>query len=157
MNGCCNCNRNPIIEAVYVDESYSDIELPKYQTEESAGMDIRSGENYTLSVGEMKLIKTGIKLNIESGWEIQVRSRSGLAGKYGIFVANSPGTVDCDYTGPCNVILFNCGKKPFEVKRGDRIAQLVVAKAYQSKVKLVNEFSRTTKRGEDGFGSTGVK
>lgn len=147
----------PRIEAIYVSDEFSDIELPKYETAGAAGMDIRSAENVTIWPGQIKMAKTGIRLNIEDGWEIQVRSRSGLAAKHGVFVANSPGTVDCDYTGPCNVILINTGDEAFRVKRGDRIAQLVVAKAYQAKIELVESFSKETERGDGGFGSTGVQ
>ena len=131
---------------------------PSYQTYGSAGADVfplmGNGESYALKPGERKLFKTGIKMEIPTGYEIQVRPRSGLALKHGISVLNSPGTIDSDYTGFIGVILFNNSDEPFYVKQGDRIAQAVL-----NKVSLIEwdekELLVLTKRGEGGFGHTG--
>lgn len=140
-----------------INESYND--LPKYETENSAGMDVRAhletGE-ITIEPGERALIKTGLKLEIPSGYECQVRPRSGLAYKHGITVLNSPGTIDADYRGDVGVILINHGTSNFVVTDGERIGQIVFAK-YERAEWEVAENLETTERGEGGFGSTGVK
>jgi dUTP pyrophosphatase len=102
--------------------------LPQYETGGSAGLDVRSAENVTIAPGSSQLIKTGLFIEIPYGYEIQVRPRSGLALKHGITVLNSPGTIDSDYRGEIGVILINHGQSAFEIKSGDRIAQLVMAK-----------------------------
>ena len=129
--------------------------LPGYATEQASGVDLMAAEDAVIQPGTVKMIKTGLFVAIPEGWEIQIRSRSGLALKKQIVVLNSPGTVDADYRGPMNVILFNGGKCDFEVKTGDRIAQAVlcpVAKIFWNPVSTLNE----TKRNNGGFGSTGV-
>ena len=105
--------------------------LPVYSTEQSSGVDLMSAEDVVVQPSEVKMIRTGLKVAIPAGWEIQIRSRSGLALKKQVVVLNSPGTVDADYRGPMNVILFNGGKYDFEVKTGDRIAQAVLCPVYK--------------------------
>lgn len=133
-----------------------DIPLPQYMTEGSAGMDLAANvtENTYLEPGEFKVIPCGIRLELPMGFEAQVRPRSGLAAKNGITVLNSPGTIDSDYRGEIKVILINHGKNKFEIKRGDRIAQLVISKV--EKVEIVQNHLHETGRGESGFGHTGV-
>ena len=130
---------------------------PEYQTEASAGMDIRAFINNPIDInpGEFKLISTGINIKILPGFEIQVRPRSGLALKKGITVLNSPGTIDSDYRGEIGVILINHSNQTFKVKSGDRIAQLVISKHEKIIWKNVNEIDSSI-RGEGGFGSTGT-
>lgn len=134
-----------------------DIELPAYQSNAAAGMDVRAAvkETLTLLPGQIALVPTGLKIAVPMGFEVQVRPRSGLALKHGIIVVNSPGTIDADYRGPVGIILGNLGKEPLEIKRGDRIAQLVVAAVSHCEIKEVGELS-STERGAGGFGSTGV-
>lgn len=131
-----------------------DLPLPQYQSEGAAGMDVCSAIDVTLAPGGGVMIPTGWSVEVPAGYEIQVRSRSGLA-KQGIFVTNSPGTVDSDYRGEICVLLSNLDiARSFKVKRGDRIAQLVLNEVPRFAVKEVQELSDTT-RGEGGFGSTG--
>jgi dUTP pyrophosphatase len=132
----------------------SDNALPQYETNGSAGLDVRSAENGLLKPGEFKLITTGICVEIPYGYEIQVRPRSGLAKNYGVTVLNSPGTIDADYRGEIGVILINHGQYDFEVKSGDRIAQLVLCPIERINWMAVGSIGGT-KRGDKGFGSTG--
>lgn len=129
--------------------------LPKYETPGSSGMDVFSAVDATIQPGRHGLIPTGLALEIPPGYEAQVRPRSGLASNQGIGVLNSPGTIDSDYRGEVKVVLFNLGKKPFRVKRGDRIAQLVFTRVVQAQVEPVDQLS-PTQRGEGGFGHTGL-
>ena len=105
-------------------------ELPKFATEDSAGMDLRANlmEEITINPGQRRLVSTGIKMAIPQGYEAQIRPRSGLAIKYGVTVLNSPGTIDADYRGDVGVILINLGQNHFSIKPGDRIAQMVITK-----------------------------
>ncbi len=128
--------------------------IPAYQTELSAGFDLHSIEDYIIKPMERKLIKTGLAFEIEPGYEVQIRPRSGLAFKHGITVLNSPGTIDADYRGEIMVLLINLGSEEFEIKKGERIAQAVIAPVVQAEFEEVNELSET-KRGKGGFGSTG--
>ena len=128
--------------------------IPAYQSELAAGFDLHSIEDYILKPGDRKLIKTGLAFEIEKGYEVQIRSRSGLAFKYGITVLNSPGTIDADYRGEIMVLLINLGSEEFEIKKGDRIAQGVVAPVVQATFIETDKLS-DTKRGSGGFGSTG--
>ena len=128
--------------------------IPAYQSELAAGMDLHSVEESILKPGKRKLIKTGLAFEIEAGYEVQIRPRSGLAFKHGITVLNSPGTIDADYRGEIMVLLINLGSEDFEIKKGERIAQAVIAPVVQAEVLEVRELSET-KRGEKGFGSTG--
>lgn len=130
--------------------------LPAYETGGSSGLDIRANEDSTIEAGSWKMVGTGLFPEIQQGFEIQVRSRSGLAAGNGIFVLNSPGTVDSDYRGEIKVILANMSKDNFTIKKGDRIAQIVICPVIQAKVSKVEEVSNT-QRGSGGFGSTGTK
>ncbi len=134
----------------------SDLPLPKYETKGSAGMDLLAAidENITIKPGEIKLVKTGISIALEEGFEAQVRPRSGLALKNGVTVLNAPGTVDSDYRGEVCVILINHSQVDFVITRGMRIAQMVIAKYEQAKIKEVLDLDETI-RGSGGFGSTG--
>ncbi len=141
-----------------VSNDFNDIPLPHYATEGSAGMDIRAAVETEIVIksGEVKLIPTNLKMEIPAGYEIQVRPRSGLALKHGIGLLNSPGTIDSDYRGEVGIIMNNFSDKDFVIKRGDRIAQLVLTKYYSAKIIETNELSES-KRGEGGFGHTGEK
>jgi dUTP pyrophosphatase len=132
--------------------------LPAYETAGSAGMDLRAavaeGAPLTLGPGARALVPTGLKMALEPGWEAQVRPRSGLALKHGITCLNTPGTIDSDYRGEVGVILVNLGQEPFVIRRGERIAQMVIAPVAQVTVKEVEALDET-ERGGGGFGSTG--
>ncbi|WP_396179068.1 dUTP diphosphatase [Flavobacterium sp.] len=132
--------------------------LPNYESIASAGMDLRANltESVTLNQLERAIIKTGIFIELPTGFEAQVRPRSGLAAKKGITVLNAPGTVDADYRGEIGVILVNLSNETFVVENGERIAQLIIAKHERAEWIEVQELSETS-RGEGGFGSTGVK
>lgn len=129
--------------------------LPSYATEHSAGLDVVSAEDVILAPGQRLPVATGFAIAIPHGYEVQVRPRSGLALKHGITLANAPGTIDADYRGELKVLLVNLGSDAFEVKRGDRIAQLIPAKVQRAIFAEVDELDDTI-RGERGFGSTGV-
>ncbi|UDF03517.1 dUTP diphosphatase [Asticcacaulis sp. AND118] len=132
--------------------------LPAYETEGSAGLDLRAaiaeGEVLTLKPLGRALVPTGLKVAVPLGFEVQVRPRSGLALKFGITCLNSPGTVDSDYRGEVGVILVNLGSEDFEIRRGDRIAQMVVARHARIDWEVVESLDDTA-RGAGGFGSTG--
>jgi len=132
--------------------------LPAYETTGSAGMDLRAAlpefEPVILAPGERKLIPTGLKIALEPGYEAQVRPRSGLALKHGVTCLNSPGTIDSDYRGEVGVILINHGQIAFEINRGERIAQMVIAPYAQAVMAEVEALDETA-RGAGGFGSTG--
>ncbi|HBD94434.1 MAG: deoxyuridine 5'-triphosphate nucleotidohydrolase [Spirochaetes bacterium GWF1_31_7] len=129
--------------------------IPVKASIEAAGYDIYSGENTILEPGEYKAISTGFSLEMHSGMEAQVRPRSGLALKHGVTVLNSPGTIDSDYRGEVKIILINHSKNPFEIKIGERIAQLVFSKIMNICLIQTNSLAQT-KRGDGGFGSTGI-
>lgn len=130
------------------------LDLPAYATAGAAGMDAISAEDVTIAPGGRHAVATGLALAIPHGFEIQVRPRSGLALKHGISVPNSPGTIDSDYRGEVKVILINHGNEPFVIRRGDRVAQLVLAPVTRAGWVEVAELDETA-RGEGGFGSTG--
>ena len=138
-------------------DNYEGLELPAYETAQSAGMDLRAAvtEDVTIPPGEWRLIPVGIAIALPAGFEAQVRPRSGLAAKHGISCVNPPGTIDADYRGELKVNLINHGKVDFNVKRGDRIAQMIIAPVTQA-VWQVAETLDETERGTGGFGSTGV-
>jgi dUTP pyrophosphatase len=137
-----------------------EFDLPFYATEGAAGADIRASipekKSLTIKPGERVLIPTGLQMEIPFGYEIQVRPRSGLSLKSSLMVVNSPGTIDCDYRGEVNIILGNFGTTDYVVEHGLRIAQLVIAPVIQVKYTKTSSLGET-KRGEGGFGSTGVK
>ena len=138
-------------------ENSQGLALPKYETNGSAGMDLIASidEDIIIKSGEIKLIKTGIAIALEKGFEAQIRPRSGLALKNGITVLNTPGTIDSDYRGEICVILINHSKLDFVVSRGMRIAQMIIAKYEQAEIIAVENLDETV-RGSSGFGSTGV-
>ena len=128
--------------------------LPAYASSEAVGLDVRAAEDLTLQPGERHAVATGFAIAIPHGYEVQVRPRSGLAFRHGITCLNTPGTIDSDYRGEVKVILVNLGSEPFEIRRGERIAQLVpapVLRAHFSEAEVLAE----TARGSGGFGSTG--
>ena len=133
-------------------------ELPKYETIGSAGLDLRSNEEYIISIHpfDRKLIHTGIHIELPQGYEAQIRPRSGLALKKGITVLNSPGTIDSDYRGEIGVILYNSSNEPAVVEPGERIAQMVIEK--YERVELIDvNYLNETDRGDGGYGHTGTK
>ncbi|MCC9042055.1 dUTP diphosphatase [Myroides sp. M-43] len=132
--------------------------LPNYETNQSAGMDLRANieEPITLNSLERAIVPTGLFIELPEGYEAQIRPRSGLAAKKGITLLNSPGTIDADYRGEIGVILVNLSKEPFVIENGERIAQMVIAKFEQIQWAPVEVLSET-ERGAGGFGSTGVK
>ena len=131
--------------------------LPKYETLFSAGMDLRANlkESIILKPLQRKVIKTGLFISLPKGYEAQIRPRSGLAIKKGITVLNSPGTIDADYRGEIGVILINFSNSDFDIKSGDRIAQMVIAKYQTISWKLTDSLDNPL-RGDKGFGSTGI-
>jgi dUTP pyrophosphatase len=128
--------------------------LPSYASEHAAGLDVVAAESLTLVPGERRAVATGFAIAIPHGYEVQVRPRSGLALKHGISVLNTPGTIDSDYRGEVKVILANLGADPFEIARGERIAQLVPAPVLHAGFAEVDDLDSTA-RGAGGFGSTG--
>ena len=130
---------------------------PSYQSSGSSGMDVRAhlSESLVIKPGRSVLVPTGLYLEIPSGYEVQVRSRSGLALKNGIIVLNSPGTIDSDYRGEIKIILMNLSDKDFIIRDQDRIAQLVLSRYEKAELQASDELS-DTERGCGGFGSTGV-
>ncbi len=135
-------------------KNISDNPMPCYKNPGDAGMDIYSNEDMRISPFNWKLISTGIYLEIPEGYEVQVRSRSGLALKWGITVLNSPGTIDSGYRGEVGVILRNHDYRSYTVKKGDRIAQLVMAAVVTADIEEITELTNT-ERSDGGFGSTG--
>jgi len=138
-------------------EGCEDLSLPISASKFSSGVDLVSAvsADTVLKPGKIKLISTGIKIMIPEGYEGQIRPRSGLALKHGITVLNTPGTIDSDYRGIVRVILINLGEEDFNIQRGDRIAQLVIQKIYFPNFKIVETLNKT-KRGEGGFGHSGI-
>lgn len=140
-----------------LDDKFADIPLPEYSTPGSSGLDARAAldEETVIEPGKIALVPTSLAIAIPEGYECQVRSRSGLAAKHGIFALNAPGTVDSDYRGEIKIILANFGDKDFTIRRGDRIAQLAFAKYEKINWEPVESLPGT-QRGEGGFGSTGI-
>jgi dUTP pyrophosphatase len=135
-----------------------DLPLPEYESEGSSGMDIRAAvkEPVLLKPGEIRLIPTGLSVSVPSGFEAQMRPRSGLALHHGIGMVNAPGTIDSDYRGEIGIIMINWGNEPFTIRRGDRIAQMIISKVYRAELSEVDALD-TTYRGQGGFGHTGVE
>jgi len=134
------------------------LNLPAYATDLSAGMDLEAAidTDIILNPGERVLVATGLSIALTAGFEAQIRPRSGLTYKHGVTVLNSPGTIDADYRGEIKVILTNLGTEPFTITRGERIAQMVIAKHEQVSWNIVADLDET-ERGEGGFGSTGTQ
>jgi dUTP pyrophosphatase len=146
----------PMTIAVQREPGTEDIPLPEYHTEGSAGMDLSAAvcEPLVIPPGGFHLVPTGLRIALPPGFEGQVRPRSGLALRHGIGILNAPGTIDSDYRGPVGVLLCNLGPAPFTVHRGDRIAQLVIARVERAEWRVVEDLEATS-RGEGGFGHTG--
>jgi len=134
---------------------HPDAKLPEYKTDGAAGADLHSIEDVTIHPGRAILARTGISIELESGFEAQIRPRSGLAVNKGVTVLNSPGTIDSDYRDEIRVLLILLGNIPVTLPAGSRIAQIVVAPVVRSEFQIVDELS-TTARGKGGFGSTGM-
>ena len=134
-----------------------DLPLPSYQSGGSSGLDLRAAvaEEVTLRPGELMLIPTGLSISLPKGYEAQIRPRSGLALRYGLGLINSPGTIDADYRGEVGVIAINWGRKPLTIRRGERIAQVVISKVSRARVEEVDELD-ATERGKGGFGHSGI-
>jgi dUTP pyrophosphatase len=145
------------IQIMRTDPAFADLPLPVYATSGAAGMDICAAvhEPLELPPGGIVVVPTALAIALPPGYECQVRSRSGLAARYGVFALNSPGTIDSDYRGEIRIILANFGKEPFWICRGDRIAQLVVTRYERVCWEVVEQLPEST-RGEAGFGSTGI-
>ena len=146
------------LEVKILDNGFG-LPLPKYETEGAAGLDLfaatKEDTKIIITPRKAEMIPTGIAISVPSGYEAQIRPRSGLAAKNGITVLNSPGTIDSDYRGEILVMLINHSNKDFEILRGMRIAQMVISKIEQFNLISVDELD-TTDRGKDGFGSTGI-
>jgi dUTP pyrophosphatase len=138
-------------------EGCEDLPVPRYATNGSSGMDLTADveADVVLKPGDIKLISAGIYISMPEGYEAEVRPRSGLALKHGISLVNTPGTIDSDYRGLINIIMINHGKEPFTVKRGDRIAQMVIKEIVKADVEVTLELDDTV-RSHGGFGHTGV-
>lgn len=143
---------------VYVEQTDSGktLPLPKYMSTDAAGMDLYAclEDDVLLEKGKIKLIPTGIKIALPSGYEAQIRPRSGLALKHGISLVNTPGTIDADYRGEIKVIMINFGEEDFPIKHGERIAQMVINKIEQVDLQVIETLEETN-RGSGGFGHTG--
>jgi dUTP diphosphatase len=135
-----------------------DIALPSYESDGASGLDLRAAVegDLTLHPGDITLVPTGLTISLPVGYEAQIRPRSGLALKHGVGMVNSPGTIDSDYRGEIGLVLINWSRAPFVIKRGDRIAQMVVTRVSRAEVVEVDRLE-TTARGEGGFGHSGVK
>lgn len=146
-----------IILKVKKTEDALDLPLPRYMSAGAAGMDIyaKVASETIIKKGDIKLIETGIMIEVPDGYEVQVRPRSGLALNHGITLLNTPGTIDSDYRGEIKVILINLGHENFIIKRGLRIAQMIISKIEKPTIIEVNELSKTI-RGNGGFGHTGI-
>ena len=138
-------------------EGQEDLALPSYETAGSSGMDLRAAvrEKTVLNPGDIMLIPTGLAVAVPQGFEAQIRPRSGLALNHGIGMVNAPGTIDSDYRGEIRLILINWGQDPFEIKRGDRIAQMVVTRVSRAELVETKDLEQTS-RGSGGFGHSGV-
>ena len=151
-------NSSPVIKIVRLHpDTDADIPLPRYMTPKSAGMDICAATetDLMLEAGAIALIPTGFAIAVPEGFEAQIRPRSGLAVKHGIGIINSPGTIDSDYRGEVKIAVINLGEKNYTFRRGDRIAQMVVKRVYQARLKVVEQLDETA-RNTGGFGHTGL-
>lgn len=140
--------------SIRIKKLHDDAVVPAYQTEEAAGFDLHSVDDYTLKSGQRALVETGLAMALPRGYELQVRPRSGLAFKHGVTVLNSPGTIDSDYRGEVKVLVVNLGDEEFVIQKGERIAQAVLKAVIQASFDEVAELDETL-RGAGGFGSTG--
>lgn len=158
MSTSTNINIEKIKIRILRERGCEDLPLPKAASLFASGIDLFSAERDTIEIkpNERKLISTGIRIALPIGYEAQIRPRSGLAYKYGITILNTPGTIDSDYRGVIKVIIINHGSGDFFVNRGDRIAQMVIQKVIQPILIETNELDNT-KRGDGGFGHTGIE
>lgn len=145
-----------VVKVTRLEES-RDLALPSYESEGSSGMDIRAlvDDPVLLKPGDIRFVRTGLMISVPLGYEAQIRPRSGLALHHGIGMVNSPGTIDSDYRGEIGIILINWGPRSYTIQRGDRIAQMIIAKVYRGDLVEVPDLD-TTARGEGGFGHTGL-
>ena len=152
---CSRCEESLILPMRRVGDT-GDLPLPRYMSKDAAGMDLYAAVavDEELLPGERKLIPTGIALALPPGWEAQIRPRSGLALKYGVTLLNAPGTIDADYRGEISLIMMNHGTDPFRIRRGDRVAQMVIHRVCPVVWKEQDDLE-STGRGEGGFGHTG--
>ena len=141
---------------IFVRRLCPEIPLPAYATKDSAGMDLRAASDVQILPGRTALVPTGLAVALPPGYEAHIRPRSGLAARYGISIPNAPGTIDSDYRGEISVILINLGSQPFDVHRGDRIAQMVIAPVVQAVWEEVETLDETD-RGDGGFGHTQIR
>ncbi len=141
---------------VRVEPEGKGLDLPRYQTEHAAGMDLLAAvaSDLVLEPGARALVPTGISIALPPGYEAQVRPRSGLALKHGLTLLNSPGTIDADYRGPISLVLVNHGTEPVCIARGERMAQMVIARVERAELEMVSDLP-TSRRGPGGFGHTG--
>jgi len=150
---------NPVLSIIRLPHA-TNLELPSYESAQAAGMDLRAAIDedtpLVISPGERVLVPTGLIIELPDSHEGQIRPRSGLAFKHGVSVLNSPGTIDADYRGEVKILLINHGQEPFEVTRGMRIAQMIVAPVVQVEIRETSSLS-DTERGVSGYGSTGTK
>ncbi|MFH1458855.1 MAG: dUTP diphosphatase [Candidatus Omnitrophota bacterium] len=146
-----------VIVKIRKKENCDDLPLPSYMSDGSSGMDLYADIDSEIIIkpGQIKLVSAGIYLSLPQGFEAQIRPRSGLAIKHGIGIVNSPGTIDADYRGLINIILINFGQDPYVIKRGARIAQMIISRVTQAELEVVNELDKTA-RNTGGFGHTGV-
>lgn len=149
---------NSIVIKIKRVQDNKDLPLPAYKSEGSSGMDITAcvKQPVLLKPGEIRLIPSGLAVSVPPGYEAQVRPRSGLSLHHGIGLVNSPGTIDSDYRGEIGIILINWGTEPFTIKKGDRIAQMIISKVYRADFVEVEDLDATS-RGQGGFGHTGIK
>lgn len=147
--------QDPIVR-IFKEPAFMELPIPRYATPQASGVDLYAAleTSVTISTGAWRLISTGIRIAVPFGYEAQIRPRSGLALKYGITLLNTPGTIDSDYRGIVGVILINHGEEPFTIRRGDRIAQMVITPVARLEFAQV-DYLRSTERGGGGFGSTG--
>lgn len=151
-------NSNPVIRFLKLRPAAdTDIPMPRYMTPLAAGMDICAAmeSEITLAPGAVSLVPTGFAMALPPGFEAQIRPRSGLAVKHGISLINSPGTIDADYRGEVKIALINLGNAGYTVRRGERIAQMVIQKVYQAGLEIVDQLDETD-RSSGGFGHTGM-
>ena len=152
-----NTKEPTVVELTRMDHAVG-LELPEYATDLSAGVDLRAAiddeHDLIIEPGSRVLVPTGLKIALPAGFEAQVRPRSGLAVKHGVTVLNSPGTIDADYRGEVKIGLINLGPEPYNIQRGDRIAQLIVAAIQRADLKVVAELDKTVRQA-GGFGHTG--
>ena len=148
---------DPVIQILRLrPDQDADIPLPRYMTPDAAGMDICAAvpQDTVLEAGRIRLLPTGFAMALPRGYEAQVRPRSGLAVKHGIGMINAPGTIDCDYRGEVMIALINLGRSPYTIRRGDRIAQMVIQRVHQARLEVVEHLEGTA-RSTGGFGHTG--